>query len=143
MLFRSDGDQNKAGGDAGQAVFTYNYPGVALPPASISGFFQGTTGGPDLSGVLITLSGMTTGGQSVSLTTYTAADGSYRFTGLQPGTYSVTETVPIPGYLATSAVGTVNGSFDGTNSGASITNIVLNAGDNGINYDFNDFLPGS
>ena len=35
-----DGDQNKVGGDAGQASFTYFYPGVVTsnPPASLSGF---------------------------------------------------------------------------------------------------------
>src|SRR5262249_39278339 len=34
-----DGDQNKVGGDAGQAVFNYSYPGVVTtPPAALSGF---------------------------------------------------------------------------------------------------------
>src|SRR5438477_11561720 len=37
-----DGDQNKSGGDSGQAAFSYNYPGPGAPPpaqgASLSGF---------------------------------------------------------------------------------------------------------
>ena len=45
------------------------------------------------------------------------------------------------GFVGTAAAGTVNGVLDGTNSGASITGITLAAGNNGINYDFNDFKP--
>jgi hypothetical protein len=137
-----DGDQNKAGGDAGQAAFEYTIPG-SPPPASLSGFFQGTTGGPDLSGVLITLTGMTSSGQSVSLTTYTAPDGSYSFLNLAPGKYTVTETLPnaVSSYTPTSTAGTVNGNVDGSGNGGSIAAITLNAGDNGINYDFGDTLP--
>jgi hypothetical protein len=139
-----DGDQNKAGGDVGQAAFNYNYPGPPVSQlASLSGFFTGTTGGANESGVLITLTGTTVSGQSVTLTTYTAADGSYSFQGLQAGTYAVAETLPaaVSNYVPTSSPGTVNGSLDGTGTGGLITSITLHAGDNGINYDFGDYLP--
>src|SRR5205807_10358703 len=48
-----DGDQNKSGGDAGQASFDYYYPGTGTnpPPASLSGFVQADNGGGSLSGL--------------------------------------------------------------------------------------------
>jgi hypothetical protein len=50
-------------------------------------FLQGTT--PPLGGVTMTLTG---GNLTTPLTTTTAQDGTYSFTGLQPGTYTVTQT---------------------------------------------------
>ncbi len=47
-----------------------------------------------IGGVTVALSGTTTNGAAVSLTTTTAVDGSYSFLGLLPGTYTVTETQP-------------------------------------------------
>ena len=54
-----------------------------------------------LAGVTIVLSGTDDQGSPVSLSTTTAADGSYSFTGLRPGSYTLTEP--------TQPTGTVNG----------------------------------
>jgi protocatechuate 3,4-dioxygenase beta subunit len=66
-------------------------------------------GEPGIGGVNVTLIGTNDLGQPVSLTTTTAADGSYQFTGLRPGTYTVTFTDPA-GYIPTwSGVGSDRG----------------------------------
>lgn len=146
-----DGDQNKTGGDAGQAVFTtgpVTVPGTQ--PASLAGFvFDGTTGSP-IAGVTLNLSELINGQMVAVASTTTAADGSYSFTNLQPGTYVVTQTPPLlSGYFeSTSAhVGTVNGLADGSVGGTSdvLTMIVLASGAKGIDYDFTDsfFAPNS
>jgi hypothetical protein len=140
-----DGDQNKSGGDAGQAVYNYSYPGVATPaPTNISGFvFDNTTGvAVPMSGVTLTLSGTSSTGQSVSQTTTSLSDGSYAFNNIAPGNYTITETVPF-GYIGSGVTGTVGGTADGLASGPAIGSITLNAGDNGINYDFSNLLPAS
>jgi hypothetical protein len=135
-----DGDQNKSGGDAGQAVYTKSIPGQP-PPASVSGFVMDNTGAA-MGGVPITLTGTTSTGQSITLTTTTAADGSYSFAGLLPGTYQVSETPPTPYTESGASVGTVNGAPDGaTVGGGPITNIVLASGNDGVNYDFTNVIP--
>jgi hypothetical protein len=135
-----DGDQNKAGGDAGQAAFNFTIP---APPASqLSGFVTNPTSLSGIAGVLITATEFDSNGNVLAtFTTTTGADGSYSFGSLSEGTYSVTEdasTLPV-GYMAKgSSVGTVSGATDGS---ASLTftllsGIALNAGNVGINYDF-------
>ena len=76
-----------------------------LAPASITGLVYvdanndgspaGDTGIP---GATVTLMGTDDLGNPVTLTTTTAADGTYSFSNLRPGTYKVTETQPV-GYL--------------------------------------------
>ena len=58
------------------------------------GFFQ--NGDPVLSGVTVTLTGTNEANQLIDVTTTTAADGTYSFTGLIPGTYTITVT-PVDG----------------------------------------------
>src|SRR2546428_813151 len=75
-------------------------------PASLSGYVysnlndSGLRDGGDqpIAGTTITLTGSNDLGTPVNLTTTTAADGSYQFTNLRPGTYTPTETQPA-GYL--------------------------------------------
>jgi hypothetical protein len=135
-----DGDQNKTGGDVGQASYQVNNP-IPAPPATLSGFVYDTSNGPavPMAGIRVTLTG-----QGVTLTTVTAADGSYGFANLAPGTYAVSEDTSQlpPGYLSQAYAGTENpgGATDGTSLTSSITTITLKAGDNGVNYDFDNFL---
>jgi hypothetical protein len=57
-----------------------------------SGVFQ--TGDPGVSGLTVHLTGTNEAHQTVNLTTKTAFDGSYSFTGLLPGVYDITITPP-------------------------------------------------
>jgi hypothetical protein len=139
-----DGDQNKTGGDVGQAGYQLNNPVPAsAQPASVSGFVfadDGTGNLTGLAGVTLTLTGKTASGQQVSISVMTRPDGSYSFVNLQPGTYTVTESVP-PNYnFEGVSVGTVNNSPDGSSGYASIQSITLNPGDLGVNYDFTDMV---
>jgi len=91
-------------------------PGV-LTPSSVSGtgfidqhntgVFQ--NGDPVVPNVTVTLTGLNEAGQSISLTTTTAADGTYSFSGLLPGFYTVTIS-SVSGFQNDSA--TPNGSQD-------------------------------
>jgi hypothetical protein len=96
----------------------------------------------------VTLTGTDSQGNAVSLTTFTnPQDGTYSFTGLQAGTYTISTTLPfVTGYQnEPSIVGTVNGNVDGSGSPGQISNIVLGAGQDGINYNFAEkpFIPPS
>ena len=82
-----------------------------------------TSGDVVLSGVTITLTGTDGMGGSVTLTTTTDVDGDYWFTGLKPGSYTVTETVP-GGTVATSATA---------------IGVDLSSGDNEQDVDFFNF----
>lgn len=72
---------------------------------SISGFVYEDTdddgikdaGEAGIAGVTVTLTGTDDLGAAVSIVTTTAADGSYSFTNLRPGTYKINETQP-PNY---------------------------------------------
>jgi hypothetical protein len=149
-----DGDQNKVGGDAGQASYQVNspipVPPPSAPPASLSGFVLDTSGGTTvpMAGIRVTLTGTMSTGQSVSFVVVTAADGSYSFGNLAPGTYTVSEdTTQLPsGYTSQAQAGTENPGLttvDGTSGASSITAITLQAGDDAINYDFLNsmFIP--
>jgi hypothetical protein len=68
--------------------------GTAFIDVHDTGVFQ--TGDPGISGVTVTLTGTNEANQTVHLTTKTAFDGTYSFTGLLPGTYDVT-IAPVPG----------------------------------------------
>jgi hypothetical protein len=122
--------------------------GFAPPVAgvtSLSGFvyadnnFSGTRdpGEGGISGITITLTWLDAQGNAVSLSTVTGSDGSYTFTNLAAGTYTLTEQLPSFYFNGTNSVGTVNGSADGALVGNNaIGSIVLNAGNAGVEYDF-------
>ncbi len=137
-----------------QSGINYNFGNVR--PVTIAGIVYedvngtGVYGSGDnlMSGVTVTLTGTNVEGLSVTATATTNANGAYSFTTdsngnvLIPGTYQVTETPPSNYLLGKDAVGTVNGTADGSLvSLTQIGSIVLGSGANGINYDFANVKP--
>ena len=97
-----------------------------------------------LPGVVVTLTGADNLGNPVSQTTTTDASGNYQFTGLRPGSYTLTETQPA-GYL--SGKNTV-GSQGGTAAlppASVLTNLVLPVGasTDGVGNNFGELVPSS
>jgi hypothetical protein len=137
-----DGDQNKAGGDAGQAAYNYTYPGpVNQPPSSLSGFVMDAVGSAPEAGVTVTLTG-TINGQPFTLQTMTDVNGAYSFQNLAPGTYTISETPPAGLPEAGTTLGTIGGTTTGTTDGVTMT-VAVQPGNDGINYDFFNGLPQS
>lgn len=115
-------------------------------PASVGGnvYYDANNNGifdPDesgIGGVTVTLSG------TVDAYTQTNADGSYSFSGLPPGTYTLVETQPSPWTDGKDTLGTVNGSPNGDDSvNDTFSAIVLAPGDSGIEYNFGETLANS
>lgn len=112
-------------------------------PASIAGnvyhdannngsFDPGESG---IGGVTVTLSG------PVNTSVVTNPDGSYSFTGLPPGQYTVTETQPSPWTDGIDTLGTVAGIPNGNaTTNDTFTAINLAPGDAGINYNFGEVV---
>ena len=95
-----------------------------------------------LGGVPVRLQGTNDLGQSVDLTLNTNPDGSYSFTGLRPGSYSVTEvSQPIGKLDGKDTAGTINGVTSGTAGNEVISNIVLGAGQASVNNNFGEINP--
>jgi hypothetical protein len=129
-------------GTGGSGV-SYNF-GELLAPR-VSGFVyldSNDSGAKDpgetgIAGVTVTLTGTNDQGTAVNLVQSTAGDGSYNFTDLRPGTYTVTETQP-SGYLAgKNSLGSAGGT-PGNNQFSAIT---LPSGTIGVNYNFAELLP--
>ena len=121
---------------------------AAVAPSSVSGFVYidnnnnglKDTGEPGISGVTVTLSGTNDLGQTVNLSQTTAADGSYQFAGLRPGSYTLKERLLDGQYLeGTDSVG----SQGGTVSQDQISAIVLTPGTVGTDNDFAELRPAS
>ena len=96
---------------------------------------NGETG---LAGVTVTLTGTNDLGDTISLSTTTAANGSYAFDGLRPGTYAVAATTPT-GYLTGKATPGTDG---GTVDEGQITSVALSPGLWASANDFGELLPG-
>jgi protocatechuate 3,4-dioxygenase beta subunit len=129
----------------GTGVVGVNYNFGELLPANLSGFVYldannngvKDSGEKGISGVTVTLSGTNDQGTAVSATQTSAADGSYSFSNLRPGTYTLTEIAPA-GYLdGKDSVGSAGGTL-GTDKLSAIT---LASGTAGTNYDFAEVLP--
>ncbi len=119
-----------------------------LLPASVAGFVYSDVnvngvkepGEAGIGGVPVALAGTDDQGRPVSLTQTTAADGSYSFAGLRPGTYSLTKTAEPPGYLkGPDTIGTPGG-VTGYNT---FTGIQLAQGVNGANNNFGEVPAGN
>ena len=97
-----------------------------------------------LSGVVVTLTGIDSLSNPVTLTTTTDASGFYIFNGLQAGTYTIDRPQPAGYCLNQSTTGTVDGSTDGAVLlDGDIAQITLADGDHGTNYDFGYLYAGS
>lgn len=102
-----------------------------------------------LAGVTVTLNGVDDLGRNVCLITTTAADGSYTFSNLRAGTYSVFESQPVSddptsafyGLLdGDDHLGTVNGVANGVLSeNDKFVSIQLSNGAVGLGYDFTEY----
>ncbi len=101
--------------------------------ANNNGIFDPSENG--IGGVTVTLTG------PVNTSVITNSDGSYNFTGLPPGQYTVVETQPSPWNDGIDTLGTVDGIPNGNNStNNSFTAIRLAPGDAGIEYNFGELV---
>jgi hypothetical protein len=114
-------------------------------PASVSGvvYFDPNDNGiidpgeTGVGGVSVQLNGTTDIGTSVQLSTTTAADGSYAFTSLRPGSYSITRASTPSGFM--DGLATV-GNLGGTAASNQLS-VNLNPGNAGVNYNFGLVQP--
>ncbi len=152
-LIENDADVGSIGGiavgkdtltqiDPGSGVVAVHYDFCLLAPASISGVVHiDTTGDCDTATNLPTLAGVTIdlldSDGNVLETTVTNANGAYSFTNLVPGAYGVEAEQP-NGYFSEDAdTGTIDGVTVGVATSVDTTSqIVLNSGADGINYNF-------
>jgi len=146
-----------AGGDASNNLITHivllsdikatDYDFCELLPASISGYVYVDAnnngikepGELPIAGVTIALrdaNGLPTGA-----TTTTDASGFYRFNGLRPGTYGVSEVQPAGYYDGLDTAGTASGTAH--NPGDLITGAILTSGLDALNYNFGELAPAS
>ena len=122
-------------------------PPPAVVPASISGvvFVDGNINGvrdgnePPIPGTRVYLDGVADDGTRVATSVLTDTAGAYTFTGLRPGTYTVREQQPDGTfYDGIDAVGTIGGRTVGTLGNDILSNVRLNGGDNGVQYNFSE-----
>ncbi len=117
-----------------------------LRPAQLSGFVYldsdddgvKDAGEAPIPGTTVTLTGTDDLG-AVNRVATTAADGSYAFTGLRPGSYNVTETQPAGFLDGKDTIGTINGlPSTGTTANDAFSAIVLAGGQNSPNNNFGE-----
>ncbi len=102
-----------------------------------------TAGEPPIEGVTVTLSGLSSSGTPVNVTTLTGPDGRYEFLGLPPSDaagYTIVETQPANYADAQESVGQIDGATIGTIGPDRITGIVYPGGVSatGTGYNFGE-----
>jgi SdrD B-like domain len=113
--------------------------GVVYNDANDNGVLDNNEAG--VGNVAVTLTGTNDLGQQVSQTQTTGSNGSYDFSGLRPGTYTVARGTAPAGYLdGKASVGTPG---DGQVNGDSIANISVPSGASAPNNDFGLVQPAS
>jgi serine-aspartate repeat-containing protein C/D/E len=125
---------------SGQNATDYNF--CEILPVSINGYVHEDpdrdclfdNGEKPIAGVTIRLYDQN---NNLVATTFTDANGFYKFAGLPPGTYTVREQQP-GGYFQG---GQVVGSHGGNASTDELSNVTLQSGDNAVNYNFCEILP--
>ena len=119
------------------------------PPATVSGtvWIDSTDNGINdsgdtaLAGVKISLTGTDNAGNQITITVVTGTDGSYTFTNVPPGIYTVTETQPDGVFDAHTLPPT--GPNGGTVTPNAHTGLVMTGGNTATHYDFIEVRPGS
>ena len=130
---------------SGDAGADYNFG--ELPPSSISGsvYVDGNNDGtrqvdePGITSVTVELSGFDDLGNPVSMSATTDQYGRYSFTGLRPGTYTVTESQPGDLLDGKDASGTAGGALGND----VISSITLSSGSAATGYTFGELRPAS
>ncbi len=116
-----------------------------LKPSSLAGFVYHDhndngakeSGEEGIGSVTITLNGIDDLGNPVNQVQATAADGSYQFGNLRPGTYVLTETQPAGWLHGKDTIGTPGG----VTASHQFNNIQLANGVNGMNNNFAELKP--
>ena len=93
---------------------------------------------PGIPGTTIILTGTTASGNAVDLTTTTAGDGSYSFSNLVGGSYTITETQPSGFSEGKDTAGSLGGNIATQDI---IGSIALGGGKAGTNYNFGEDNP--
>jgi len=134
-----------AGATATVAVYTRSVGGYVYADANNNGAKD--NGEIGLAGVSVALTGTDATGHAVALTNATAADGSYLFTNLAPGIYTLTRGSTPSGYLdgKETAGSGFGGSVNNTALSAIISGVTISggSGQSGANYNFALIQPNS
>ncbi len=112
---------------------------------TISGsVFVGNANNLPIPGVTVTLTGMDSQGNPVSLSATTDSNGNFSFLNLNPGTYTLSEQPPLNNIVVGETLGTVNGVADGTmdQGNSQFTNVTLASGQSVTGYVFFDGVGG-
>jgi large repetitive protein len=145
----ANGERNGSGGvnnlsstsNASFSIYSNSIGGTVYRDNNNNGVYEPGLGETGVGGVTVTLSGTNQLNQAVNLTTTTAANGSYQFTGLRPGTYTVTKA-PAAGLL--DGIDTAGTPFGGSNATTDVlSSLVIPHGSNpsGTGYNFGELVP--